>query len=261
MNDWDMDAFEWLEAETALTQAFYFIFDTLQQLFSAIFKNWLFFVPLFLFLLLSMMYFVGWVIMESSQYAGGSPFANPNRQFGRMANPNRQYETNMPLWSSILKNSMRKYVKNQNQKEQDFEREKAMYEKLQKKSLDESLKRQEIERNQLKATEYFKHNPHAFKINIDGHTFWRDGWESTDWHHVEDETVRISQQYEKVGDKYKLVKEKYYQTKFDDSPKFTGGFVSGENRSFDLDDALSKALAHSKNKARQSVDVQVDEDV
>lgn len=261
MNDWYMDVFEWLEAETALTQAFNFIFDTLQQLFSAIFKNWLFFVPLFLFLLLSVMYFVGWVIMESSQYAGGSPFANPNRQFGRMANPNRQYETNMPLWSALG----RRVIRNRNKDKERRERENALANEAYEKIVEEQEALQNKHRlhdaNQLKANKYFSKNPHAFKINIDGETFWHDGWENKNWRHIEDKAIRVSQQYEKVGDKYKLVKEKYHQTKFDDSPKFTSGFVSGENRSFDLEDALSKALAHSKNKARQSVDVQVDEDV
>lgn len=192
MNDWYMDVFEWLEAETALTQAFNFIFDTLQQLFSAIFKNWLFFVPLFLFLLLSVMYFVGWLIMESSQYAGGSPFANPNRQFGRMANPNRQYETNMPLWSALGKKAIWKY--RQNQREQE---------------------RQAIETaNSKLADEFFHNNPNAYRINIDGKTFWRDDWQNHRWD--KDGRMRHTVTYKRDGNKYVPIKESHSMTEYDD---------------------------------------------
>lgn len=192
MNDWYMDVFEWLEAETALTQAFDFIFDTLQQLFSAIFKNWLFFVPLFLFLLLSVMYFVGWVIMESSQYAGGSPFANPNRQFGRMANPNRQYETNMPLWSALGKKAIWKH--RQNQREQE---------------------RQAIETaNSKLAEEFFYNNPNAYKINIDGKTFWRTDWQKHRWD--KDGRMRHTVTYKRNGDEYVPIKESHSVTEYED---------------------------------------------
>lgn len=193
MNDWYMDVFEWLEAETALTQAFNFIFDTLQQLFSAIFKNWLFFVPLFLFLLLSVMYFVGWVIMESSQYAGGSPFANPNRQFGRMANPNRQYETNMPLWSALGRRAVWKH--NQNKREQE---------------------KQAIENaNSKLADEFFHNNPNAYKINIDGKIFWRTDWQKHRWD--KDGRMRHTVTYKiEEGGELVPIKESYSETEYED---------------------------------------------
>lgn len=192
MNDWYMDVFEWLEAETALTQAFNFIFDTLQQLFSAIFKNWLFFVPLFLFLLLSVMYFVGWLIMESSQYSVGSPFANPNRQFGRMANPNRQYETNMPLWSALGKKAIWKH--RQNQREQE---------------------RQAIETaNSKLVEEFFHNNPNAYKINIDGKIFWRTDWQKHRWD--KDGRMRHTVTYKRNGDEYVPIKESHSVTEYED---------------------------------------------
>lgn len=214
MNDWYMDAFDWSIFDNSIVPAFQFIFTTIQQLFSAIFKQRFIFIPLFLILLLSVMGFVGWLIMESAQYVGGSNYANPNRQFGRMANPNRQYETKMPLWSSIIMNAMRKYDKNQKQKEQDLEREKAMYEKLVKKDWEDQMKRQRDNANRLKADEYFKNNPNAFKINIDGVTFWRNDWEKHRWD--KDGRMRHTITYKRVGDGYIQQKETHSVTEYDD---------------------------------------------
>lgn len=192
MNDWNMDAFDWFEAETMLTQGFDFIFNTLKQLFSAIFQNWLFFVPLFLILLLTVMYFVGWLILEASQYADGGRFGNPNRQFGRMANPNRQYETNMPLWTAIGRNAIYKHKQNQRKQEQ-----------------------QVIESANAKlAEEFFHNNPNAYRINIDGKTFWRGDWQKHRWD--KDGRMRHTVTYKRDGNEYIPIKESHSVTEYDD---------------------------------------------
>ena len=192
MNDWYMDAFDWSIFDNSIVPAFQFIFTTIQQLFSAIFKQRFIFIPLFLILLLSVMGFVGWLIMESAQYVGGSNYANPNRQFGRMANPNRQYETKMPLWSAIGRNAI--YKHKQNQREQE---------------------KQAIEAaNSQLAEEFFHNNPNAYKINIDGKTFWREDWQKHRWD--KDGRMRHTISYKREGDKYIPVKESHSVTEYDD---------------------------------------------
>lgn len=182
-----------------LTVGLRFFLNTVQSFFTdVVFTKPLLYVPLILFLLLGVLGFVGWLIMESAQYSGGSSFASPYKFF---ANPNRQYETKMPLWTSFGLSWFRK-------------RDNA---KREKEKVQDALDRIEIQsaiyrQNKAKADEYFRNNPNSFKINIDGTSFWREDWEKQHW-----------------GYKNKSAYSKLGYSRADDEP------------SYDLDEALKKA--------------------
>lgn len=148
--------------------------------------------------------------MESAQYVGGSNYANPNRQFGRMANPNRQYETKMPLWSAIGRNA----IYNHNQEKKQREREDALaneaYEKIVEEQKALENKHRIHEANQAKANAYFNNNPHAFKINIDGETFWRKDWEKYRWD--KDGLLRTTTTFARQGTKLVVKNVSYHST-------------------------------------------------
>lgn len=187
-----MDGFDAFNATWTISKAYRFILEVIKGLFSVIFEHWLFFVPMFLILLLSVMGFVMWLIMESAQYAGGSVYANPNRQFGRLANPNRQYETKMPFWLGLIFNQIRKHER----AVKEAEKQKQLNDRLEQRAQEKAARelkadvreaqrkhREEMRAftdslNYEKAEIYFSNNPNAIKINIDGKTFWREGWEN-----------------------------------------------------------------------------------
>lgn len=176
----------WMEA------TFIFIYDTLKQFFSVIFSRWLFWFPMLAILLLGLGYVAVWLVLETTNYTHGSNYANPNRQFGRMANPNRQYETKMPLWSAIGQKMIRQH--NQKQREQEKQAVEAANSKL--------------------AEEFFHNNPNAYKINIDGRTFWREGWQKHRWD--KDGRMRHTISYKREGNEYIPVKESHSVTEYDD---------------------------------------------
>lgn len=144
-------------------QAFTFIIEALHGLIEVIKANPLYFVPLFLVALLAVAFWVGWLIMEVAPNASGTPYGNP---YGYFANPNKQFETKMPNVTSLGRHIVREH-----------ERKKREQQKIQ-----DATDRLEIQsalyrQNKIKADEYFRNNPNAFKINIDGQTFWREDWE------------------------------------------------------------------------------------
>lgn len=146
---------------------FDFLTNSLNGLINVIRSYPLFFIPLFLFLLLGVAFWVGWLILEASNYAGGSEFANPYKSFANpnrfIANPNRQFETKMPLWSSLGRSALWRYRQNKIQAERQAEKDKI------------------IALNQKKADEFFAYNPYSYRLNIDGYTFWREGFEHKRW--------------------------------------------------------------------------------
>ncbi len=109
-------------------KCFSFLTNSLNGLINVIRSYPLFFIPLFLFLLLGVAFWVGWVILEASNYASGSEFANPYRYFSNpnkfIANPNRQFETKMPLWSSLGRSALWKYRQNKIQSARQAEKDK-----------------------------------------------------------------------------------------------------------------------------------------
>lgn len=172
---------------------FTFLINSLNGLTNVIRSHPLFFIPLFLFLLLGVSFWVGWVIIEASNYAGGSEYANPNKFF---SNPNRQFETKMPLWSSIGRSALWRYRQNKIQEERQAEKDKI------------------IALNQKKADEFFHNNPNSYRLNIDGHTFWREGFENYRWD--KDGRMRHTIHFKRVGDRYVPVKESHSMTEYDD---------------------------------------------
>ncbi len=144
-------------------QAFSFIIEALHGLIVVIKANPLYFVPLFLVALLAVAFWVGWLIMEVSPNASGTSYGNP---YGFFANPNKQFDTKMPNVTSLGRHIVRahEWHRIEHQKIQDA---------TDRLEIQSALYRQ----NKIKADEYFHNNPNAFKINIDGQTFWREDWE------------------------------------------------------------------------------------
>lgn len=144
-------------------QAFAFIIEALHGLIEVIKSNPLYFVPLFLLALLAVAFWVGWLIMEVAPNASGTPYGNP---YGFFANPNKQFETKTPNITSLG----RHIVHNHEQRKREQQKIQDATDRLE---IQSALYRQ----NKIKADEYFHNNPNAFKINIDGQTFWREDWE------------------------------------------------------------------------------------
>lgn len=171
-------------------QAFAFIIEALHGLIEVIKANPLYFVPLFLVALLAVAFWVGWLIMEVAPNASGTEFGNPYAFF---ANPNKQFDTKMPNVTSLGRHIVH-----------ERERHKREQQKI-----------QDAIENKIKADEYFHNNPNAFKINIDGQTFWREDWEKHRWD--KDGRMRHTTTYKRNPDgSYTPIKQSHTATEYDD---------------------------------------------
>lgn len=172
-------------------QAFSFIIEALHGLIEVIKANPLYFVPLFLLALLAVAFWVGWLIMEVAPNASGTPYGNP---YGYFANPNKQFDTKMPNITSLGRHIVREHARHKR----------------------EQQKIQDAIDNKIKADEYFHNNPNAFKINIDGQTFWREDWEKYRWD--KDGRMRHTTIYTRNADgSYTPIKQTHTATEYDDA--------------------------------------------
>lgn len=171
-------------------QAFSFIIEALHGLIEVIKANPLYFVPLFLVALLAVAFWVGWLIMEVAPNASGTPYGN---LYGYFANPNKQFDTKMPNVTSFGRHIVREHQRH----------------KREQQNIQDAIA------NKIKADEYFHNNPNAFKINIDGQTFWREDWEKHRWD--KDGRMRHTTTYKRNSDgSYTPIKQSHTATEYDD---------------------------------------------
>lgn len=152
-----------------------FIYQSLQGLFSVISSRAIYYIPLFLFLLLGVVYWVLWLILEVAPGAGGSAFGSPYKSY---ANPNRSIETKLPLWSGIGSKLLRNHDRAKQRKALEDQRAQEAYEKIVEEQAALENKRKLHAENQAKADEYFANNPSRTKISIDGMEFFN----GSDWY-------------------------------------------------------------------------------
>lgn len=159
----------------SFSQCFDFIFQSLHDFFSVIENNLIYVIPLFSFLILGVVYWILWLILEVAPSAGGSSFGNPYKVF---ANPNRSIETKLPLWSGIGSKLLRNHDREKQRKAFEDQRAQEAYEKIVEEQAALENKRKLHAANQAKADEYFANNPNRTKVSIDGMEFFN----GSDWY-------------------------------------------------------------------------------
>lgn len=174
-----------------LKECFSFIADLLDGFFVVLRTHSILFVPLLLAVLLVSAFVVGFIILSVSDKAYGIKFQNPNKY----------YLTSFPAINHIWSMS-KKFIKtniNERNKIAELNRKMATDE--------ESLKY---------ANRFFEHNPWAYRITLNGRTYFRPGWSEVNWRKGKAEYIKkeVSFDIDKAVQKSKVNRADFGDPKY-----------------------------------------------
>lgn len=171
-----------------LQEAYTWLFDVFRQFWYTIQSNVLLMTATMLFLILSAVFLVGWLIITIAPASFGKPYAKSF--FAKYPNPNHIYAQFSK--SGLIYTMYDVFLKRKLQKQRDDEAAQKAYEKVAEEQAALENKRLMYDMYKPMAENYFKNYPYSHSVNINGVTYFNKNSKSFDkWKHRKFENFEV----------------------------------------------------------------------